>query len=84
MLLLVVLTIAFTIGAPAKITDIITGTYAGEGIFPKASKTPNAPIAPSVPAINDHCQPFVGNVQKRTFPPFNFKIINGAITAVIK
>ena len=49
---LVVLTIALTMGAPAKITDMITGTYAGDGILPKASKTPKAPIAPKVPAIS--------------------------------
>ena len=30
---LVVLTIALTMGAPAKITDMITGTYAGDGIY---------------------------------------------------
>ena len=45
-LVLVVLTMAFTIGAPAKIIDIITGTYAtvGFGAAPKASNTPSAQL----------------------------------------
>ena len=85
-LVLVVLTMAFTIGAPAKIIDIITGTYAtvGFGAAPKASNTPSAPIAPSVPAISDHCQPFVGYAQKSIGPPLSLRIIIGAITAVRK
>ena len=69
--------------APAKITDMITGTYAGDGILPKASKTPNAPIAPKVP--RQRPLPTLGRkCQKATLPPLSFKMIKGATTAVKK
>ena len=60
-LFFVVLTTAFTIGAPAKMIDMTTGTYTGGfGDAPNASSTPSAPMAPSVPAMSDHCQPLAG------------------------
>src|SRR5687768_7518810 len=53
---------AFTIGAPAKIILMTTGTYAlfGCGAAPNASNTPNAPTAPTIPAMRDHQSPFAG------------------------
>ena len=56
----VVLTIALTMGAPAKITDIITRFrwhIGGRWHFTKCivKHRWRAPIAPKVPAISDHC-----------------------------
>lgn len=50
-------TMAFTTGAPAKTMAMTT---AGEPFAPKASNTPNAPMAPMMPATSDQIMPAFG------------------------
>jgi hypothetical protein len=74
---------AFTIGAPAKMMLMITGTYTGTGFgaAPNASRTPNAPTAPTMPATSDHQNPLAGKLQ--VAPPI-FNMASGASTATRK
>ena len=69
-------TTAFTTGAPANTIDITT---AGVPRAPNARRTPNAPIAPTVPASRDHVNPRAGNDQSA---PFNQRTTSDPMTAV--
>src|SRR4026209_2975098 len=72
-------TIAFTIGAPAKIIDMTTPGFPPA---PNASNTPNAPIAPTMPAISDHVIPL--ELYALHAAPFIISNASGASTALRK
>ena len=69
---------ALTTGAPAKIMAMTT---AGWPLAPKANNTPNAPIAPTIPAINDQAIPLPDMDQ---LAPLTVRTSIGAATAVTK
>lgn len=71
-------TIALTIGAPAKIIDIMT---AGLPPTPNPNTTPNAPMAPTVPAIVDQTIPFAGKLH---VAPLEISIAADPMTAISK